>query len=517
MKMGGNLEEKSIDLGRLTLTQSASNYATAFSKSTEKSKRKPLGQFFTPPEVAEYMASKVKLTSGEVSILDPCAGTGTLIAALCDKIMNTQTHSLRVIVHAYEVDPCLIPYLYKTLEHCKETFEKKGHEFEYFIIEENFIRKNSRYLGCNFNSKNSKGDLKYFDVVLSNPPYFRLKTDSKEYNIMNGFLNGQPNIYSSFVILSNKMLKENGQFVHIIPRSFCSGFHYKNIRKWIVENTCINAIHSFQSRSKIFDQQEVLQEVIVIYGRSGSARKCKTTLVSSSNDKSFSDYYEIDVPYHHIIHVYGEDSYIRIPTSQSQIDIIEIVDSWKHTLKDFGLTVSTGKVVDFRTKENLRDNFDEDSCVPLLWMQNLTTSGINLYPKNFNKKRGIVVNESTRNILVPIQNYVLLKRFTSKCNRRRLYVSPFFKSQFKEFNYIGFENHLNYIHGIDRSLNIEEVRGLCALLGSDILDIYFRAMNGSTQVNATDLLKVPMPDYDILCKLGDNDHPDRNRELLNIN
>ena len=261
----------------------------------------------------------------------------------------------------------------------------------------------------------------------------------------------------------------------------------------------------------------MLQEVIVIYGRSGGARKCRTALVSSSKDKSFNDYHEINVPYHHIIHEYGNDDYIRIPTSQSQIDTIDLVDSWEHTLKDFGITVSTGKVVDFRTKENLREDFDEDSCVPLLWMQNLTTSGINLGPKNFIKNKGIAVNENTRNILVPIQNYVLLKRFTSKCKKRRLYVSPFFKSRFKEFELIGFENHLNYVHGIDRGLKVKEVKGLCALLGSDILEIYFRAMNGSTQVNATDLLKVPMPDYEIICKLGDDNHPDRIKELLNVN
>jgi len=514
--MGESLDANLIGLERLTLTRLASTCAHQFSKNTEKSKRTPLGQFFTPPEVADYMVGKIELTSGEVSILDPCAGTGTLIAALCDKVISTQINSLRVTVHAYEVDPCLAPYLCRTLKYCRETLEQKGHTFEYFIIRDNFIRKNSHYLDKNFNTNGAESDLEYFDIVLSNPPYFKLKADTEEYNIMNGFLNGQPNIYSSFVILSNIMLKENGQFTHIIPRSFCSGLHYKNIRKWLVEHSCINAIHSFQSRSKIFDHQEVLQEVIVLYGRTGNTRKCKMVSVSSSKDKSFNDYHEINIPYHHVIYEYDDDNYIRIPVSQSQIDIIDLVDSWEYTLKDFGITVSTGKVVDFRVKENLRDDFDEDNCVPLLWMQNLTINGVNLDLQNFTKKKGIAINENTRSLLIPIQNYVLLKRFTSKCNKRRLYVSPFFKDQFKEFELIGFENHLNYVHGVERGLKVKEVKGLCTLFSSDILEAYFRAMNGSTQVNVTDLLKVPMPDYEIICKLGDNNHPNKIKELLNV-
>ena len=153
--MGRNLEEESISLERLTLTPLASNYANLFSENTGKSKRKPLGQFFTPPEVAHYMASKIELTSDEISILDPCAGTGTLIAALCDKIISVQIYSLRITVHAYEVDPCLTPYLYRTLEFCKAALEQKEHKFEYIIIGKNFIRENSHYLDNNFNNNNS--------------------------------------------------------------------------------------------------------------------------------------------------------------------------------------------------------------------------------------------------------------------------------------------------------------------------------------------------------------------------
>ena len=45
-------------------------------------------------------------------------------------------------------------------------------------------------------------------------------------------------------------------------------------------------------------------------------------------------------------------------------------------------------------------------------------------------------------------------------------------------------------------------RGLCAYLNSTQVDRYFRAFNGHTQVNATDLRKLPYPSIRQLVCLG---------------
>jgi adenine-specific DNA-methyltransferase len=106
-----------------------------------------------------------------------------------------------------------------------------------------------------------------------------------------------------------------------------------------------------------------------------------------------------------------------------------------------------------------------------------------------------------------------LKRLTSKCSKKRIFASPFLQKEFKHFKSIGLENHLNYIYGINRDLNINEVNDLCAFLSSDIIDKYFRLMNGSTQINALDLLRMPLPEYDLICKLANIQNLD---EVQNI-
>jgi len=68
--------------------------------------------------------------------------------------------------------------------------------------------------------------------------------------------------------------------------------------------------------------------------------------------------------------------------------------------------------------------------------------------------------------------------------------------------YVGFENHLNYYHQNGRGLPADLAKGLALYLNSTIVDQYFRLFSGHTQVNATDLRKIPYPTREQLARLG---------------
>jgi len=473
------------------------NLSEIFCEKKEKNERKPIGQFFTPPEIANFMSSQIQLPQSNFSLLDPGAGTGILISAICDRVYREYTNAIELTIHAYENDHNIIPDLEKTLTYCRSKLAEKGHRVNYKIFAEDFIETNSKYL-----SKDTIYNLKHYDLVISNPPYYKLNIDSYKSEIMADFVFGQPNIYSFFVILATMMLKENGQFVYITPRSFCSGLYYKKMRKWLLENTCITKIHTFISRNNIFHMDKVLQEVLIISGEATNKKKCKPIEITSSSDKFFSDIETIICQYSYLNPKGNEESYIRIPSSQSDIKIFDIVDSWNHKLLDFDIKISTGKVVDFRTTENLTDNYDKKGTVPLIWMQNLDLKKINISIENFEKPQGILFNENTKRILIPIKNYVLLKRFTTKNEKKRLFAVPFPKKEFKQFKYIGIENHINYIYKSKGELSLNEMYGVLALLNSNLIDNYIRTISGHTQVNATDIRNLPIPNYENLIKLG---------------
>ena len=88
--------------------------------------------------------------------------------------------------------------------------------------------------------------------------------------------------------------------------------------------------------------------------------------------------------------------------------------------------------------------------------------------------------------LVPTRNYVLLRRFSAKEERRRLTASWFLQRR-NPRPYLALENHLNYVYHAERELTADEVYGLTALFNSALLDRYFRIISGNTQVNATEI------------------------------
>ena len=94
-----------------------------------------------------------------------------------------------------------------------------------------------------------------------------------------------------------------------------------------------------------------------------------------------------------------------------------------------------------------------------------------------------------------------MRRFSPKEDRKRINTAPFIKNSLK-FQFLGIENHVNYIHRPNGELTLEEVHGLSAVLNSKYIDIYFRTLNGNTEVSATEIRDIPLPDYNIICDIG---------------
>jgi adenine-specific DNA-methyltransferase len=103
--------------------------------------------------------------------------------------------------------------------------------------------------------------------------------------------------------------------------------------------------------------------------------------------------------------------------------------------------------------------------------------------------------------LVRYRNYVLLSRFSAKEERRRLTAAPLLQGQLGS-EWIGIENHLNYIHRPGGSLSPEEALGLSIVFNSAFMDTYFRVLNGSTQVSATEIRKIPLPPLELIVDIG---------------
>lgn len=166
--------------------------------------------------------------------------------------------------------------------------------------------------------------------------------------------------------------------------------------------------------------------------------------------------------------------------------------------------VSTGPVVDFRLKTHLRDMPSPyEDTVPLLYPGHFS-QGYLTWPAAYLKKPcAIVRNVETERWLYPGGFYCVVRRFSSREERRRIVAGVAGPDTTAGAPFLGFENHLNVFHANRNGLPEALARGLAVFLNSTAVDTAFRRYSGHTQVNATDLRRMKYPDRDTLISLGE--------------
>ena len=346
------------------LVEYAERLSTLYSDALRPEDVKPKGQFFTPKQISIFMAELFDINQDKITLLDPGAGAGILSAAFCEELLSRKK-PVFLVIDTYENDLEIIPFLKKVLQECKKDLEENGSKVEVNVLAKDFILTNEPYLsGPGLFERGEK----FYDFVISNPPYYKVGTESPYSRMMAELICGQPNIYAFFMTMAANMLSDKGEMVFITPRSFCSGLYYKNFRKWFLRKVRITRIHIFESRKDIFDKDGVLQENVIIKARK-DVREGAVTITTSRN-KELNVVGRIEVDYPDIISPKNSESFIRIPTSELDVRILHIIDKWPSTLNKQGVQISTGPVVDFRAKEHLRQDLTKGS-VPLLWMHNM--------------------------------------------------------------------------------------------------------------------------------------------------
>jgi len=459
------------------------------SKNTEKKIKSDLGQFFTEPRIALFMSQMFEIDEQHVKLLDPGAGIGNLTTAAITQLCKKEKKPISIDVLAVELDKNIIKYLEHTLKFCKQLCTINNISFTYTIIQEDFIDYGVSLL------KNSSA--RTFTKVITNPPYKKINSNSKTRLALKEVNVETTNLYSAFVAIAKKLLQQGGELVAITPRSFCNGTYFKPFRADFLSDMNFRRIHLFESRTDSFKNDEVLQENIIYHAiKDGSHGEVVISSSESIEDVGTSHSLEYDK----LVHPEDEDKFIRILRDESDIQIKHLMEGITCSLDDLNLKVSTGKVVDFRTTENLRSSPTEDT-VPLIYPVHFNEGYLKWPIASANKPNAILQNESTKKLLVPRGNYVLVRRFSSNEEKRRI-VPAICDSVSIDAENVGFENHLNYYHQNGQGLPLVLAKGLALYLSSTLVDRFFRQFNGHTQVNVGDLKSLPYPTYDQLMQLG---------------
>ncbi len=466
-----------------------------FFANADGARQKELGQFLTPPHVANLMAGMFGLRCKTVRLLDAGAGMGVLSAAFVRRMLLRKVAPARIEIVAYEMDAALIPGLEETYAACRAACRERGVDFSAEIHNADFVASAAAILhGDLFNGQPAP-----FDAAIVNPPYGKLSTTSSGYRQLHAANCETTNLYAAFVSLIVGLLRKQGEMVAITPRSFCNGPYYKPFRRRLLSAASLRRIHVFESRTAAFRHDNVLQENVILHAVKGTDGT-HSILISQSEGHADGPAHSRVFPADEIVSPADPETFIHIPTSDEHLVARGQVARLGSSLAELGLQVSTGRVVDFRARDHIRQHPNDGTC-PLIYPCHFDGLFVSWPKKESRKPNAIVDAEGTRNLLVPSAVYVLTKRFTSKEERRRV-VACIFNPARLPGPRVAFENHLNYIHAGGGSLDMPLAKGLWAYLNSSMLDLYFRQFNGHTQVNATDLRNVRFPSADQLRRIG---------------
>jgi len=459
--------------------------------SMPKDIRKSFGQFFTPTTTACFMAEMFDIPDKrEVRILDPGAGSGILSAALIECINRSNKDIKEIILTCYETCDDIIPLLSENLKYLGNTSKIKL--TTYLITDDYLLSQSDDFCGKLTGVRNTSK----YDIVIGNPPYFKIGKDSIEAKAMPEVCYGAPNIYFLFASMSLFNLIDGGEMVYIIPRSWTSGAYFSRFRSYFLTHGKLTNIHIFTSRKDLFNGDNVLQETVIIKVKKTDKTPDLIKITASAGSKEFSTITEVNVKYDTVVS--GEERYVYLVTSQEDVEVLQNVNKFNMPMTSIGLKMKTGLTVDFRNKELLR-NSNEENTVPLFYSQHIKDGRV-IFPIG---KENEYITDDLPGMIQNNRNYLFVKRFTSKEEHRRLQSAIYIARNYPEYSMISTQNKINFIDTVDNSEMSEElVYGLYAVINSTLYDKYYRILNGSTQVNATEMNTIPFPSRDDLEYMG---------------
>lgn len=487
-----------------------------YKNKSSEAQRHDAGQFFTPPIVARYMANQAGTLHNQIRILDPGAGIGILACAVCELAKMQQLSELAII--AYEPDPALFLLCSFALEYARDFLHEYGVKLLIEVHQQDFLEAMAMQLTRHSLWSNDLQPERPFDLAILNPPYFKVNQTDDRAKLVKDLAHGRTNMYTMFMSLAASSLRIGGRFISITPRSFASGTYFKQFRQQFFNIISPESIHLFDSRRSAFEDADVLQENIILAGIKKGIMASDDPYLSISRSRGINDLAHPLIQQMQrslVIDTKQKDPVLHLPTSDIDIHLLQAFRQWKNRLATFGLEISTGPVVPFRAEDMLTsvENVQQGKAVPLLWLQHVHRMDIKWPLAHFDKPQG-VFGEPDQKLLVKNTTQVILRRFSAKEEARRITAAVLVEGAI-DSDFIALENHLNYLYRPGGTLSSEEATGIAAFLNSSLVDRYFRITNGNTQVNATELRKLPLPPLEQLIRIGErviNLHIEQNFE-----
>lgn len=341
-----------------------------------------------------------------------------------------------------------------------------------------------------------------FDFVVGNPPYYKIrKLDQGIKNAFAESIYGHPNAYGPFIHAGIEMLKANGRLGFIIPRSMLSGLYFKNLREFIERNTSIKEVVYISDRKKVFDNVLHGTMILSLKRDKQSREKVMISFIKSLKDME-NRHAEISVDRDRVIQrLNGTTVWFVANTSETYVIIDRIIK--EHPLlsgHEINCRAKTGQIVWNRVKPLLATT-EKSGTLPLVWATDVGKFSFSFNRMGMARPCFLKLNSKTECLVVK-GPCILVQHVTADEQPSRIVAC--IPEEFCKIERNGYfvENHLNVIQLVIKNSETD-IYFILGILNSEVVEFFFRAMNGNTQVSATELNLLPMPTGKYNYKIAD--------------
>jgi len=477
--------------------------------------RKQLGQYATPRSIVRYILKSVGYTPSkdifDEKLIDPACGSGAFLVEASRIYLNALKRSniplckwypmLSGSIIGIDIDfnacffarlnlstllaPSILEFVSKNgIEklkplpvYCADTLQLLASERENRPLF--YGKPHIRLESC-------------FDFVVGNPPYFKIKNmGQKIKDAFSESIYGHPNAYALFIQAGIEMLSTKGELGFIVPRSMLSGLYFKNLRAFVEREVAVKKIVYLSDRKKVFDNVLHGTMILSLKRKKHIEEKINISFIQSLKDMEDTNT-AITVDRDKIIQRLNGTTVWFVADSPKIYNIINRIIK-EHPLlsgHEINCQAKTGQVVWNRVKPLLSINGKPDT-LPLVWATDVGKFCFSFNKMGTSRPCFLKIASKTESLSMK-GSAILVQRITADEQPSRIVACIPEEFCNKENDGYFVENHLNIIQPMSENSKID-LYFILGVLNSEIVEFFFRAMNGNTQVSATELNLLPIP------------------------